>query len=131
VDAQVRLPNDAELLSLFPHMHLRGKAFEYRASYTTGETQTLLRVEPYVFNWQLSYKLEKPVPLPAGTRLESSAWFDNSPNNKNNPDPTAEVRWGEQSWEEMMVGFVDIAFDAAWSRRDFITPRKPANGAGN
>jgi hypothetical protein len=93
---------------MMPHMHLRGKAFEYVATYPSGESQTLLKVPNYDFNWQLTYKLEKPVLLPKGTKLRATAWFDNSPNNKFNPDPKSEVRWGDQSWEEMVAGFVDF-----------------------
>ncbi len=108
VDANVEIHQDTRLQSLMPHMHLRGKAFEYVATYPTGESQTLLKVPNYDFNWQLTYQLEKPVLLPKGTKLRATAWFDNSPNNKFNPDPKAEVRWGDQSWEEMVAGFVDF-----------------------
>ena len=61
----------------------------------------------YDFNWQTTYRLEKPLRLPAGTRIDCTAHFDNSTNNPNNPDPTKPVRWGDQTWEEMMIGFVD------------------------
>jgi hypothetical protein len=126
VDAQLTTQNPSRLRSFFPHMHVRGKAFEYRVVFPNGERQTLLRVDPYKFNWQLSYKLAEPVPLPAGTRIEMSAWFDNSPNNPDNPDPSATVRWGEQSWEEMMIGFLDLAIEAGMDRRQFFRPRQPA-----
>jgi hypothetical protein len=109
VDGQTRIRADAKLVSLFPHMHLRGKDFEYRAVYPTGETSVLLRVPNYNFNWQLAYKPAEPITLPAGTRIECTAHFDNSPNNPGNPDATATVKFGEQSWEEMMVGFMDVA----------------------
>ncbi|MDQ6758852.1 MAG: thiol-disulfide isomerase [Acidobacteriota bacterium] len=104
----VVLPNGGTILSLFPHMHLRGKAFEFKAKYPTGESETLLKVNNYDFNWQLSYKLAKPITVPPGTRIECTGWFDNSPNNARNPDPTSEVRFGEQSWEEMLVGYFDV-----------------------
>lgn len=129
VDATLTVPNPARLLSFFPHMHVRGKAFEYRLRHTGGKEQTLLRVAPYKFDWQLSYKLAEAVPLPPGSRIEMSAWFDNSPNNPANPDANATVRWGEQSWEEMMIGFLDLAIDASMDRREFFRPgRDPSNG---
>jgi Copper type II ascorbate-dependent monooxygenase, C-terminal domain len=103
------LPNDALLLGFFPHMHLRGKAFEFTRIRDDGQPETLLRVRPYDFYWQLSYRLEKPIALKKGTRLEWIGWFDNSSNNARNPDPSAEVRYGQQSWEEMMIGFFDVA----------------------
>jgi hypothetical protein len=106
------LPNDALLLSLFPHMHLRGKSFEYNIVETGGKRRTLLRVSPYNFHWQLSYRLAQPVALRADTELECVAYFDNSANNPNNPDPDEAVRFGPQSWEEMMIGFFDVAVDA-------------------
>ena len=109
IKGQTRFRNEAKLVSLFPHMHLRGKDFEYRAVYPTGETSVLLKVPNYNFNWQLAYKPEQELLMPAGTRIECTAHFDNSPNNPANPDPAASVRFGEQSWEEMMIGFMDIA----------------------
>jgi hypothetical protein len=120
-------PNEAELLSLFPHMHLRGKAFEYRLVQPTGESETILRVPRYDFNWQLSYKLEKPLKLVPGSKIECTAWYDNSSNNPANPDPKASVKWGEQSWEEMMIGFYDIAVDAGYDRRTFYNRKRSAD----
>lgn len=111
VDSQFTLKSDAILLALFPHMHLRGKSFEYRLVYPTGESEVLLKVPDYDFNWQSSYYLEKERALPKGTRIECIAHFDNSHNNPANPDATKEVRWGDQSWEEMMIGFFDVAID--------------------
>ena len=79
--------------------------------YPTGEKEILLRVPQYSFNWQLEFVLDRPKVLPKGTRLEVSAGFDNSPNNKFNPDPQKEVRWGDQSWEEMMIGYFEVGFN--------------------
>lgn len=111
VDAAVTLAQPVTLLSVTPHMHLRGKAFEYRAVYPTGETEVLVRVPKYDFNWQISYEFDQPLALPKGTRIECVAHYDNSANNKFNPDPAKEVRWGDQSWEEMMVGFMELSLD--------------------
>jgi hypothetical protein len=111
VEASTTLQNDTDLVSLKPHMHLRGKWMEFSAVYPTGEKEILLRVPHYDFNWQLEFILDRPKLLPKGTRLEVSAGFDNSPNNKFNPDPTKEVRWGDQSWEEMMIGYFEIGFN--------------------
>ncbi len=110
--AQTTLKQDVKLVNLMPHMHYRGKDFEYRAVYPTGETQVLLNVPKYDFNWQLAYVLQDQLVLPKGTRIECTAHHDNSANNKYNPDPTKEVRWGDQTWEEMMIGWFDVAFDA-------------------
>lgn len=95
------------LLSFSPHMHLRGKDFSYEAIFPDGTRKTLLAVPRYDFNWQTTYQLAEPIKLPAGTRIQCVAHFDNSGNNPNNPDPTKTVRWGDQTWEEMMIGFVD------------------------
>jgi hypothetical protein len=99
------------MLTLFPHMHLRGKAFQYELIYPNGETETLLKVDNWSLNWQLSYKLAKPIELKPGMKVKATGWWDNSPNNPANPDPTKNVKWGEQSWEEMLVGFFDAAVD--------------------
>jgi len=109
VHARVTVHTDVELLNFFPHMHVRGKKFEYRVKYPDGRTEVLLSVPRYDFNWQMTYTLKDPLRLPAGTEIDGVAWYDNSPNNKFNPDPTAEVTWGDQTWEEMLAGFVDFA----------------------
>jgi peroxiredoxin len=105
------------LVSLFPHMHLRGKDFLYRVIFPDGKSETLLSVPRYDFNWQNNYRLEKARALPAGTRIECTAHYDNSANNPNNPDPTKVVRWGDQTWDEMMIGFVDYALPVAPSAK--------------
>ena len=110
--AHATVPLDVNLVALTPHMHLRGKDFLYTAVYPTGEKQVLLNVPHYDFNWQLSYVENQELLLPKGTRIECVAHYDNSPNNPANPDPAKEVRWGDQSFEEMMIGFFDVSFDA-------------------
>jgi len=112
VDSVYDLGAQVELTSMQPHMHSRGKDFEFRAIYPTGESETLLRVLDYSFSWQLSYELAKPMILPKGTRIQCTAHFDNSANNPNNPDPGKEVAWGDQSRDEMMIGFFSVAVDA-------------------
>jgi hypothetical protein len=107
------LTHDVKLVSLQPHMHLRGKAFEITAVFPDGKRDLLLEVPRYDFNWQTTYFLAKPMALPKGTVLEYTATFDNSPNNPHNPDPAKVVYWGDQSWEEMNIGFTELAFDAA------------------
>jgi hypothetical protein len=101
-----------------PHMHVRGKDFVYKAVYPTGETETLLNVPKYDFNWQLAYEPVKPVVLPKGTRIECTAHHDNSTNNPYNPNPNATVRWGDQTWEEMMIGWFAVVVD------NDVNPRK-------
>jgi hypothetical protein len=119
------LPGDAKLLSFFPHMHLRGKTFEYNIIRPGQPPLTLLRVN-YNFYWQLSYRLAKPLPLKAGTMLQAVAWFDNSRHNPHNPDPTVAVRWGDQTYDEMMVGFFDVAVPASVNKWQFFGKRKTA-----
>ncbi|MBM3813062.1 MAG: thiol-disulfide isomerase [Acidimicrobiia bacterium] len=96
---------DVEINGFMPHMHLRGKDFKYTVVYPDGKSDVVLHVPKYDFNWQLAYELEKPLVLPKGSRIDCVAHFDNSPNNKYNPDPSKEVRWGDQTWEEMMIGW--------------------------
>jgi hypothetical protein len=91
-----------ELVFLQPHMHLRGKDMMIRLVYPGGKTETLLSVPHYDFNWQIVYYLEKPLKLPMGTKVEVTAHWDNSANNPRNPDPTKTVKWGNQSWDEML-----------------------------
>jgi hypothetical protein len=119
VGVEGTLPNDAVLLGFFPHMHLRGKKFEYNIVRRDGTRETLLRVN-YDFYWQLSYRLAKPRLLPAGTRLEAIAWYDNSRNNPHNPDPDSPVQWGDQTFNEMMVGFFDVAVPAEVDKEHFF-----------
>lgn len=126
VQASGTLPDAAELLSLFPHMHLRGKAFEYLLEAPGSPPEVALRIPKYDFYWQLQYVLAEPRRLPAGTRITCTAWFDNSANNPRNPDPSAEVSYGEQSFEEMMIGFFDVAVDAALDKDAYFGRRAKA-----
>lgn len=105
------VPYDGELVSMMPHAHLRGKAFEYKITRPDGTSEVVLRVPKYDFNWQLTYWLANPVHMPKGTKVELTAWFDNSANNPYNPDPNKEVRWGEQTTEEMMMGYFNYVVD--------------------
>ncbi len=101
--------HDLMILSYAPHMHVRGKAFSYEAVYPDGTREMLLDVPHYDFNWQTSYELTEPKILPPGTRMHCVAHWDNSENNLNNPDPSETVHWGDQTFEEMMIGFFDVA----------------------
>jgi hypothetical protein len=105
VKSQWTAKEDVELVGLMPHMHLRGKDFKYTVVYPDGRDQVILSVPHYSFAWQLAYEPKEPLHLPKGTRIDCVAHFDNSPNNKDNPDPTKEVKWGDQTWEEMMIGW--------------------------
>jgi hypothetical protein len=126
VESRFTLRSDATLTTLFPHMHLRGKDFEYRVVLPDGRKKTLLKVPNYSFSWQLSYDLAEPMLLPKGSVIECTAHFDNSPNNKYNPDATKEVRHGDQSWEEMMIGFFNVAFDAKADPKALFGGKKEA-----
>ena len=110
VEVSATLQEETTLVSLKPHVHLRGKSMEFRAVYPNGEKEILLNVPNYDFNWQQEFILSEPKTLPKGTRLEMSCSFDNSPNNKFNPDPAKEVRWGDQSWEEMAIAYFEVGF---------------------
>jgi hypothetical protein len=124
VESSITLQAPARLVDVMPHMHYRGKDFEYRLVYPTGETQTVLSVPHYDFNWQLFYYYAEPIVLPKGTRIECTAHFDNSPNNPYNPNPKVEVRWGDQTWEEMMIGWFDVAIDAGKDPADVFREKK-------
>ena len=111
-----------------PHMHVRGKAFKYEAEFPDGTKRVLLDVPRYDFNWQLSYTLAEPLKLPAGTRVRTTAVFDNSANNPANPDPAATVRWGPQTVNEMMLGYLEY-YTPNPATAGLRTSRKPRRTA--
>ena len=110
VENTMTFNRDTMIYSLVPHTHVRGKGWHYEAIYPDGRREVILSVPNYDFNWQHEYVFEKPLQLPAGTKLHAKAWYDNSPANKSNPDPTKTVTWGDQTWEEMMYTSITYAF---------------------
>jgi hypothetical protein len=129
VDARVTLRRQATLVSLLPHMHLRGKSFEFRVVFPDGRSETLLRVPHYSYHWQISYYLSKPINLPSGTTIECTAHFDNSAANRMNPDPTKAVRFGPQSWDEMMIGYFEVATDLKNGLPELLLPSEAGMGS--
>ena len=109
--------SDVRLRSLSPHMHLRGKSFLYELITKDGKRKTLLDVPSYDFNWQTTYVLKEPLKLPKGSLVHCKAAFDNSTNNMANPNPNRTVTWGDQSWDEMMIGFCDVIVPIKENRR--------------
>jgi len=109
VTSQFRFQEDRVLLHLTPHMHVRGKSFKYEARYPDGTREVLLDVPNFDFNWQIDYILAEPKLMPKGTLLSCTATYDNSAGNPSNPDPTRRVRFGEQTWDEMMIGWFSSA----------------------
>lgn len=107
---EIVVPKEAYVYSMLPHMHFRGKSMRFYADYPDGKTEELLNIAHYNYNWQLDYQLEKPKWVPAGTKIRVIATFDNSKQNKANPDPSRAVPWGQQSWDEMMFGSVTYKF---------------------
>ena len=101
-------PADVEITGFMPHMHLRGKAFRFELTQPDGQTKTLLDVPRYDFNWQLEYRLAEPLRIYQGTQIKVTGWFDNSAENPANPDPNRVVRWGPQTSDEMLVGYVEF-----------------------
>jgi len=134
-----RAQADVQLLTMMPHMHLRGKAFRYELRTPDGKQETLLDVPAYDFNWQTSYRLVEPLTIKAGSQLFCTAHFDNSEENPFNPDPSKTVKWGDQTWEEMMIGYFDLAVpirgektasSALGGRADQLIARLDADGDG-
>ena len=121
VPGEVEFVQDAIVYGLFPHTHLRGKKWDYNSILPDGTAKTILSVPRYDFNWQHYYMFKEPLQVPKGAKIVSTAWYDNSAANKHNPDPKADVRWGDQTWEEMQ--YSGILFSPA-------TPPKPAASAG-
>ena len=112
IKASYEFEQDAQIISLMPHMHLRGKDIIYKAVYPDGRTETLLYIPRYDFSWQVYYYPKQSLQMPKGTRIEVVAHYDNSTKNPLNPDPTKAVRFGEQTWDEMMNAFFDYTIDA-------------------
>ncbi len=106
VQAKITLPVDMTVVSFLPHMHVRGKAARYEMTLPSGEHKMLLDVPRYDFNWQIQYDLKEPLVIPKGTKVQYTCWFDNSPENPSNPNPKKAVGWGDQTFEEMVVGYV-------------------------
>ena len=106
-------------------MHLRGKDYELRLIYPTGETQTVFKGK-WNFDWQIGYQLEKPMVLPKGTRVIAIAHYDNSANNKYNPDPAKTILWGDQNWDEMQSGFIGLVFDVNTDVNKIFAPSGPS-----
>jgi hypothetical protein len=112
---------DAELVWFLPHMHLRGKDMTYTLTYPDGQSEIVLSVPKYDFQWQIGYDAASPIRVTKGTRLDVDAHFDNSANNKANPDPARDVYGGTQTWEEMMVPFFGVVVDARVDPRRVMT----------
>ena len=108
VQGTVTFLHDTRIGGFGPHMHVRGKAMRYELLRSEATAQTLLYVPEYNFNWQLKYQPADWVPVKKGDKLRITAWYDNSPNNRWNPDATQEVLWGDQSWDEMLFAFFDF-----------------------
>jgi mono/diheme cytochrome c family protein len=125
ITAVYEFEQDSHIISLMPHMHLRGKDITYRAIYPDGRSEILLSVPRYNFDWQVYYYPVKPLAVTKGTRIQAVAHYDNSTKNPRNPDPTREVRFGEQTWDEMMNAFFDFTVDSQKVGGD-----RAARGAG-
>ena len=111
VGTAIQFLEDSRITALFPHTHLRGKSWEYRLTYPDGRSEVVLTVPKYDFNWQTYYVFTEPLAAPKGSRLQALAHYDNSTENKWNPDPTIEVHWGEQTWEEMQYSGITYFVD--------------------
>jgi hypothetical protein len=113
VEAEATFNDDVKVWTMHPHMHLRGKDMTYTAIYPDGRQEVVLHVPKYDFGWQTDYWLAQPMSLPKGSKLHVTAHFDNSPANRFNPDAKTVVRWGDQTWEEMMIGYITYTVDNA------------------
>jgi hypothetical protein len=128
--AHLRFGQPVDFVYMQPHMHLRGKDMKIDADYPTGEKETLLSVPHYDFHWQIVYYEQKPLHLPKGTTLELTAHWDNSPNNKWNPDPKETVHWGDQSWQEMLAAPMAVIVDRTVDPKTVVDMGRFAGGAG-
>ena len=128
--ATLKFGQPVDLAYMQPHMHLRGKDMKIDALYPTGEKETLLNVPRYDFNWQIVYYEKKPLHFPKGTTLELTAHWDNSPNNKWNPDPKDTVHWGDQSWQEMLAAPMAVIVDRSIDPKTVLIGANPLVNAG-
>ncbi len=129
VQSNFTLRHEATLVGVMPHMHLRGKDFQFALRYPDGHTEELLSVPRWDFHWQMYYTLAGQMQLPAGTQIECVAHYDNSPNNPANPDPSKVVHWGDQTFDEMMIGFFDVNFPVDMDPRELFRPPQPAKAS--
>jgi hypothetical protein len=127
VTAEMTTMADVTLRQMLPHTHLRGKSWEYTAIYPDGRSEIILSVPKYDFNWQTDYIFSQPLKLPKGTKIRAVAHYDNSTANKSNPDPTVDVKWGDQTWEEMMFTAFVYSIDGV---KPGTVITAPANGGG-
>jgi len=125
--AEMTTTADVTLRQILPHTHLRGKSWEYTVTYPDGRNEVILSVPKYDFNWQTSYVFAEPLKLPKGSKLRAVAHYDNSAGNNSNPDPTVEVHWGDQTWEEMMFSSLVYSIDGVSPGAVITTP---SNGGG-
>jgi hypothetical protein len=116
VDAQMTFNTDTTIWSILPHTHVRGREWKVEVTYPDGRKEVVLAVPKYDFNWQTDYVFKEPLKLPKGTTLKTMAWYDNSSRNKSNPDPSVDVHWGEQTWEEMQFTALTMTIGAPEAR---------------
>jgi hypothetical protein len=124
VDSSYTVPEDMTLVGMHAHMHMRGKDAQYRIVFPDGKRDTLLNIPNYNWRWQLWYNLAEPIKMPKGTKIECSEHFDNSAANKENPDPSKTVTWGQQTIDEMMVCMFNVVFDAKYTTQQILRPAK-------
>jgi hypothetical protein len=125
--AEATFIRDVELVFMMPHMHVRGKDMTYTLEYPDGRKEIVLNVPRYDFNWQLGYNTS--IKVPKGTRLHVDAHFDNSANNKFNPNPNKTVYYGEMTWEEMMFPFFGVVVDRNVDPKRILLGRPRPGGA--
>jgi hypothetical protein len=126
IQAEMTTVADVTLRQMLPHTHLRGKSWEYTVTYPDGRSEVILSVPKYDFNWQTDYVFAEPLKLPKGTKIRAVAHYDNSTANKSNPDPKVNVKWGDQTWEEMMFTAFVFSIDGVAPGTVITTP--PSGG---
>jgi mono/diheme cytochrome c family protein len=128
IAAEMTTTSDITIRQMLPHTHLRGKSWEYTVTYPDGRSEVVLAVPKYDFNWQTDYVFAEPLKLPKGTKLRAVAHYDNSAKNKANPDPKADVWWGDQTWEEMMFTSFVYSIDGVKPGAVLTLPQRGSGG---